>query len=115
MGEEQSLFDIMAEMRTRQAIETGQAMAEALVTGAEQARWQAKVEEAKKHRLERLAALEHEQWCYWTRQLVSSGRIPDWLVLRWKANWVPYAELSEEMKEHDRVWARRVVALMEER
>jgi hypothetical protein len=85
------------------------------VASAPKIDWEAERKKERAARLEKLAALEHEQWCYWTRNLVSSGRIPDWLVAKWRPNWVPYGELSEELKEHDRIWARRALAIMEER
>jgi hypothetical protein len=77
--------------------------------------WEAERKRRRNELIEKLANLEHEQWCYWTHQLVSAGRIPDWLVKKWKANWVRYADLPEEVKEMDREWARRALAIVEER
>jgi hypothetical protein len=77
--------------------------------------WEAERKRRRNELIEKLANLEHEQWCYWTHQLVSAGRIPDWLVVKWKQSWVPYAELTEEAKELDRTWARRALEIMEER
>jgi len=34
---------------------------------------------------------------------------------RWKELWKPYAELTEEEKEQDRVWARKVINLIKEK
>jgi hypothetical protein len=31
---------------------------------------------------------------------------------KWSRAWVPYADLSDEVKEADRVWARKVIALL---
>jgi hypothetical protein len=31
---------------------------------------------------------------------------------RWNKLFIPYSELSEEMKEHDRKWARKVLGIM---
>jgi len=56
--------------------------------------------------LERLAELEHEQWWYWTKQI--ADQVPDELREKWEASWIPYDELPEELKEEDRVWARKV-------
>ncbi len=56
--------------------------------------------------LERLAALEHEQWNYWTQAVapeVSKER-----RRLWESYWVPYEWLTEEVKEYDRGWARKV-------
>ena len=57
--------------------------------------------------LERLAELEHEQWMQWSKAVadeVSSER-----RARWEKYWVPYDQLPEEVKEQDRVWARRAL------
>jgi len=34
---------------------------------------------------------------------------------KWQRSWVAYAELADEMKETDRVWARKVVKLLRQR
>ena len=67
--------------------------------------------------LERLAALEHEQWAGWM----------DWMLHCWDSKhlsgepyqerWkrlaaMPYAELSEQDKESDRIEARKVLAAL---
>jgi hypothetical protein len=77
---------------------------------------------------EHLAALEHEQWMEWSkvliRQLTDGQRfMNDMAVIsdnvhkkhqRWLPLWVPYDELSEEMKEEDRKWARKVLTVIRE-
>jgi hypothetical protein len=60
--------------------------------------------------LERLAELEHEQWVAWSRAVAAEVEVDR--RRRWEACWVPYAELPEEVKEQDRVWARKVLALL---
>lgn len=61
--------------------------------------------------LERLAAVEHEQWMQWAISLMDTEpRLSHARVSRWRSLLVPYAELSEEMKEHDRKWAHRALA-----
>ena len=63
--------------------------------------------------LERLAELEHEQWVAWSKAVadeVSAERRQ-----RWEACWVPYAELPDDVKEQDRVWARKVLSMLGER
>lgn len=60
--------------------------------------------------LERLAALEHEQWVTWARAVASE--VDPERRRRWQQYWVPYAELPEEAKEMDRAWARRVLELL---
>lgn len=90
--------------------------------------------------VEALADLEHRQWETWSRDVartlreaIHSARLADALLHdgsetqlqirrciaalegrleRWKKNWQPYAKLSEEVKEYDRVWARKVLAIL---
>lgn len=62
---------------------------------------------------EKLAELEHDQWVAWSRSLVASENISTERVERWSKFWVPYKKLSEEQKETDRVWADRVMKLLE--
>ena len=87
--------------------------------------------------LEKLAEIEHEQWCDWSRaisfELESLLDIIDKLegksnlseedkelirhvhqrLIRWNDLWVPYDELSEESKEQDRVYARKSLSIFE--
>jgi hypothetical protein len=60
--------------------------------------------------LERLAELEHEQWVAWARAV--AGEVSAERRTRWQAFFVPYAELTEQAKEEDRIWARRVLELL---
>jgi hypothetical protein len=58
--------------------------------------------------VERVAAVEHEQWMSWSKAVapeVSPERRAGWEKL-----WVPYSELPEEEKEKDREWARKTLA-----
>jgi hypothetical protein len=57
--------------------------------------------------LERLAALEHEQWTAWSQTV--ADEVSEERRRRWAAYWVPYPELPEEVKEQDREWARKVL------
>ena len=79
--------------------------------------------------LERLAELAHEQWVEWSKSIAESiqrlidlnrtgGLNIDAVRLltnelgrleRWEKLWIPYNELSEEMKEEDRKYARKVL------
>lgn len=62
---------------------------------------------------ERLAALEHEQWAYWTRYLLD--HLTPQNVERWRRQIdTPYDRLSESEKQSDREWADRVLALVGE-
>lgn len=63
--------------------------------------------------LERLARLEHEQWAHWTRYMLDN--LSEENIQRWRRQIdTSYDHLSEEEKESDRRWARRVLALLEE-
>lgn len=76
--------------------------------------------------LEELSALEHEQWEHWSKtiidQTLGAQKTPfDHLSVskaihekhqRWLAFWKPYDELSEEIKEYDRIWARKVLKII---
>jgi hypothetical protein len=58
--------------------------------------------------LERLAAIEHEQWAHWTRYMLDNLTPEN--IERWQRQTeTPYTELSEAEKESDRRWARKVV------
>ena len=57
---------------------------------------------------EALASIEHDQWIAWSKDLASKETLSPERLARWRSLWVPYEELSEEMKEHDRRWARLV-------
>jgi len=60
--------------------------------------------------LEKLAELEHQQWEAWSKEVAIE--VSEERRRRWQALWVPYADLSEAAKEQDRVWARKVLDLM---
>ena len=60
--------------------------------------------------IEKLAALEHEQWAHWTRYMLDNLTPEN--VQRWRRQIeTPYKDLSEKEKESDRVWARKVMEL----
>ena len=88
--------------------------------------------ERKEQLIEKLAELEHEQWVEWSKSIASElvelrdaasvSLVKDNLVLktterlqRWNSFWVSYDELNEKTKEQDRVWARKVLHIFEER
>ena len=58
--------------------------------------------------LERLAAIEHEQWIEWSRTIAQEGLTPE-RIARWAGFWRPYEELDEPTKNYDRKWARKVL------
>jgi len=55
--------------------------------------------------VEILASLEHEQWLTFIKDLNEQGERRE----KWAKLMIPYSELSEEVKELDRVWARKVL------
>jgi len=62
--------------------------------------------------IESLAELEHEQWMTWADTIMQTEKISDNRFARWASCMIPYADLSEEMKEFDREWARKVLAIL---
>ena len=62
--------------------------------------------------VERLAALEHEQWMEWAKAVQDSEPISKRRRQRWAQFMVPYEQLPEDVKEHDRVWARKVLGIL---
>ena len=60
--------------------------------------------------LEKLSAIEHEQWMEWSKSV--SLEVSEDRRLMWEKLWVPYADLSEEMKEKDRKYARKVLKVI---
>lgn len=64
----------------------------------------------KKELIEQLAKLEHDQWMEWSKSV--SKEVSEERLNRWKKLWIPYSKLSEEMKEEDRKYARKVLNLL---
>ena len=64
--------------------------------------------------IEKLAKLEHDQWIEWAKNISSKENLSSERLARWKKLYVPYEELSEEMKEEDRKWARKVFEIFKE-
>ena len=65
--------------------------------------------------IEELAKLEHEQWAYWAVNLLKDEKVDVDKVTA--ARWheliaTKYDDLSEEMKEEDRKWARKVLVIL---
>jgi len=67
-----------------------------------------RIQTAIKNMLEQLADLEHEQWMTWSKAV--AHEVSDERRQRWLSYWVPYSQLTDEIKEHDRVWAREVIS-----
>ena len=63
--------------------------------------------------IEALAKIEHEQWMHWSQ--AAAEDVPAATRAKWRGSWVSYDELTDELKEADRVWARKVVTLLRQR
>ena len=61
---------------------------------------------------EKLARLEHEQWMSWALTLLEEEQLSQTRAERWKMFLVPYDELPEFVKEFDREWADKVLAVI---
>jgi len=59
--------------------------------------------------LEVLSSLEHDQWVSWSKDISAKEDITAECLSRWEQSWVPYSELTEEMKEANRDWARKTL------
>jgi hypothetical protein len=61
--------------------------------------------------LEQLAEMEHNQWISWASSVIKEhGRdLPISVREKWLKNMLPYEFLSEEEKEKDRIWARKII------
>jgi len=62
--------------------------------------------------IESLAELEHEQWMKWAETIMQTEKISDARFARWASFMITYADLTEEMKEFDREWARKALAIL---
>lgn len=69
--------------------------------------------------VEMIAALEHEQWAHWSRELakqyVTDLRPYNFMerkIRRWRFLWCSYMELGKGARKLDREWARKVVNLL---
>jgi hypothetical protein len=63
--------------------------------------------------VEALAEIEHTQWMHWSQAVAAD--VAAVTRDKWQRSWVDYADLTEELKEADRVWARKVVTLLRQR
>jgi hypothetical protein len=69
--------------------------------------------------IEKLSELEHDQWSHYSKavsQRIMNAKSLEYLQRhineQWAPNWKPYAMLSEEEKEKDRIWAHKVFDTM---
>jgi len=63
---------------------------------------------------EELSDLEHQQWESWSRyvanDLLKINKLA--VIERWRINWIPYSELNEKTKDSDRIWADKIIKLI---
>ena len=57
--------------------------------------------------LEKLAEIEHDQWMEWSKGVAKE--VSDERKARWEKYWVPYSDLTEEVKDMDRKYAKKVM------
>ena len=50
----------------------------------------------------------------WSQHIADQEELSDDRMKRWKSLWKPYSELSEDMKDHDREWADKVLDELED-
>jgi hypothetical protein len=69
--------------------------------------------------LEQLAKLEHEQWIYYSKDVAnrinnasSLELLQNETVNKWRTKWTDYLSLSEQDKDKDRIWAKKVLELL---
>ncbi len=63
--------------------------------------------------VEALAEIEHEQWMHWSQAVAED--VTSTAREKWEASWVGYSQLTDELKDADRVWARKIVTLLRQR
>lgn len=63
--------------------------------------------------LEKLASLEHDQWMRWAKDILRDENISSATRERWESSFIPYGELSDDLKELDREFARKTLKLLE--
>jgi hypothetical protein len=64
--------------------------------------------------LERLSDLEHQQWANWAQSILKSETISEERKERWNTMFVNYEYLPDNIKEYDREYARKVMAIVKE-
>lgn len=63
--------------------------------------------------VEKLAALEHEQWVAWaTTMMEKEPLISKERKERWRGLLISFGLLTEEQKEQDRKWARKAAEIV---
>ncbi|MFA5745649.1 MAG: hypothetical protein WCX79_00165 [Candidatus Paceibacterota bacterium] len=61
---------------------------------------------------EKLSDLEHQQWAHWTKYMLNNLTPEN--IKRWKEQIeTPYNKLTNKEKDSDRVWADKVITIIE--
>jgi hypothetical protein len=70
---------------------------------------------------EKLAELEHNQWIYYSKDVAkriknttSLQDLQNETIPKWESKWIDYHLLSEEDKDKDRIWATKVLKILQE-
>lgn len=71
-------------------------------------------EKQKTKLLEKLSAVEHEQWMKWAQHILENENITDETKLQWKADFVPYSKLPENIKKLYRPFAEKSLSVFTE-
>ena len=66
-----------------------------------------------KDEIELIAKEIHNQWVDWSIDVCSTEKISVERVERWTKLWVDYKDLSEEMKDVDRKYARKILMMLQ--
>ena len=64
-------------------------------------------------KIEKLAALAHEMWMNWSKEIVREEYVSTARRHRWAGLWRPYEELPDVAKHIDRAWARKMLEVIE--
>jgi len=66
--------------------------------------------------IEKLSKLIHEElWTPWAKEILSTESISSRRQKRWEEKcFMSYEELSEEMKELDRIFARKIIKILKD-
>ena len=69
------------------------------------------LDEIERELLEQLADLEHQQWIEWAGTIMKQEPISEERRNRWLKLFGSYKDLSENVKEQDRKWARKIIKI----
>lgn len=64
--------------------------------------------------IETLSEEVHKMWMKWAMDLMKTERFSSRRIKRWNKCFVPYAKLSNRMKELDRKIARKFIKIVKE-